>query len=50
VNVTQTVGTIISQRLATLHELQTIYSLEDALDMLEVISVDAYNHNKAARH
>ena len=36
---------ICSRRLANLHELQTIYSLEDAYDMLEIIAVD--NHNEA---
>lgn len=41
---------IVSYRLATLHELQTVYSLEDALDLLEVISVDSYNQNKTAKH
>ena len=36
---------ICSRKLATLQELQTIYSLEDAYDMLEIIAVD--NHNEA---
>jgi hypothetical protein len=36
---------IVSRQLATLHELQTIYGLEDAYDMLEIILVD--NHNEA---
>jgi len=31
--------------MATLHELQTVYSLGDLYDMLEVIAVD--NHNQA---
>lgn len=34
---------IISTGKATLYELQTIYSLEDMYDMLEVIQVDAAN-------
>jgi hypothetical protein len=38
------IGTLISARLATLHELQTVYGLQDAHDMLEVISVDNHNH------
>ncbi|MGX2974497.1 hypothetical protein ACWIUH_05875 [Ursidibacter arcticus] len=38
------VGAVVSSKLATLHELQTIYGLEDALDLIEVSSVDAYNH------
>jgi hypothetical protein len=31
--------------MATLHELSTVYGLEDLYDMLEIISVD--NHNRA---
>lgn len=34
---------IISKRFATLYELQTVYSLEDALDMYEIIAVNGYN-------
>jgi hypothetical protein len=34
---------VISHRLATLWELQTIYDLEDCYDMLEVMAVDAHN-------
>lgn len=37
------VGVIISRNLATLHELQTVYSFEDALDMVEIIDVQGYN-------
>ena len=43
------VGAVISHKLATLYELQTIYSLEDVFDMVEIISVDSYNQNKANR-
>lgn len=39
------VGTIVSRRLATLYELQTIYSYEDALDLYEIIAVNNYNEN-----
>ena len=38
-------GTIISHKLATLYELQTIYSYEDALDLYEIIAVNNYNEN-----
>jgi hypothetical protein len=34
---------ILSLRLATLHELRTVYSLEDVYDMIEVANVDAHN-------
>jgi hypothetical protein len=33
----------VTRRLATLHELQTIYSLEDLYDLMEIASVEAYN-------
>jgi hypothetical protein len=29
--------------MATLHELETVYSLEDALNMREIIAVQDYN-------
>lgn len=32
--------------MATMHELQTVYGVKDAYDLLEVLSVD--NANKAA--
>ncbi|MES2348872.1 MAG: transcription elongation factor GreA [Pseudomonadota bacterium] len=37
------IGTIVSKRLATLHELDTVYGTQDVYDMLEIIAVD--NHN-----
>lgn len=33
--------------MATLHELDTIYGLEDLHDMLEVMAVDSINHEIA---
>ncbi|WP_314878529.1 hypothetical protein [Haemophilus parahaemolyticus] len=44
-----TVGTLVSQKMATLYELQTVYSLEDALDLIEIMSVDHYNQRKAQK-
>jgi hypothetical protein len=35
---------LVSRKLATLKELQTFYSLEDAYNMLEIVMVD--NHNE----
>jgi hypothetical protein len=35
--------------MATKAELDTVYSLEDAYDMLEVVSVDAHNRRLAQR-
>lgn len=37
------VGQIIYQKIATLHELQTVYSLEDLYIMYEAIAVPMYN-------
>lgn len=37
------IGSIVSRRLATLHELQTIYSLEDAFNLYEIILIDSNN-------
>lgn len=42
-NVPRVIGTLVSSGLATLHELQTVYNIEDAYNMLEVISVDHHN-------
>jgi hypothetical protein len=35
--------------MATLHELQTVYSVEDAQDLLEVILVKGENEWRASR-
>ena len=37
------VGVVVSSKLATLYELQTIYSYEDMMDMYEVHLVNSYN-------
>ncbi len=34
---------IISSGKATLHELQTVYSLRDAMDLIEVLAIEAHN-------
>ena len=39
---------IASRKHATIHELQTVYSLEDAYDMLEIVRVDNHNDRVAA--
>jgi hypothetical protein len=40
---------VISGKLATLYELQTVYGTEDVYDMLEILSVDARNRRIAAQ-
>ncbi|MDR1396859.1 MAG: hypothetical protein LBJ14_03930 [Desulfarculales bacterium] len=37
------IGALVIRRLASLHELQTVYSYEDALNMAEIITVQNYN-------
>lgn len=42
-NVSVRVGVVISKRFATLHELETIYSYEDLLDLYEIVYVNNVN-------
>lgn len=42
-NISGLIGVIVARRLATLHELETIYSYEDALNLTEIILVQNYN-------
>jgi hypothetical protein len=41
------IGAVISGRLATLLELQTVYGLEDLYNLAEVLIVDVYNRRLA---
>ena len=45
-NFTALIGGLVSSRLCTLNELQTVYSLEDALNLWEVLSIDGYNRQQ----
>ena len=38
---------IMSRRLATLYELQTVYSYEDAMDLYEIAYINGINEEKA---
>lgn len=40
-------GVIISRRLATLEELQTVYSIDDAATLYEIAAVNNYNEWRA---
>ncbi|KMV67807.1 transglycosylase [Erwinia sp. V90_4] len=42
-NIPRTIATIVSSKLATLHELDTVYGVEDLWRLLEVNTVDNYN-------
>lgn len=46
-NVDQLIGSIVANKYATLHELKTIYTLEDAYDLFEIIAVSRYNEHMA---
>ena len=45
----RTIAAVISAKLASLHELQTVYGVEDVYDMLEVAAVQVHNHNAAMK-
>ena len=47
-NIEPILGLIISKKLATLRELEEYYSLEDVIDLLEIIEIDCYNEFKQA--
>jgi hypothetical protein len=40
------VAVVVSRKLATLHELQTVYSYDDLWDFYEIIRVNDYNESK----
>ena len=45
VNVPRNIGYVISQKMATLYELQNFLGTQDLYDLLEIIKID--NHNQA---
>ena len=46
-NVEGMAGVVISRRLATLHELETIYSYDDLLDLYEIVYINNINEHRA---
>ncbi len=42
-NVPGMIGAAVSSGRATLHELDTVYGLQDLHDLLEIAAVDAHN-------
>lgn len=42
-NVPISIGTILSRKMATLHELDTVYGTQDCYDLMEIIIIDSYN-------
>ena len=43
VNIAPKIASALRTKLTTLHELQTVYSLKDMYDLLEIAAVEAYN-------
>ncbi|MCA7985359.1 transcription elongation factor GreA [Burkholderia vietnamiensis] len=41
------IGVVVSRRLATLHELSTVYGQQDLHDLLELVIVDGHNERVA---
>lgn len=42
-NIHPVIGVLVANRIATLNELKTIYSMEDAMDMYEAFIIPKYN-------
>jgi 4-diphosphocytidyl-2C-methyl-D-erythritol kinase len=40
------IGAVVSRRLATLHELDTVYGTQDVYDLMEIAAVDDYNQKE----
>lgn len=47
VNVPPMIGAIISSKLATLYELDTVYGLEDLFNLYEIVIIKVANEQKA---
>lgn len=45
----QAIGVVVSSRLATRAELQTIYGSQDLYDFLEILAVDLENQRRLTR-
>ena len=46
VNVPPMIGAVVNSRLATLHELETVYGLEDLCNLYEIIIIKVANEQK----
>jgi hypothetical protein len=43
INVTGLIGVLVATKMATLHELDSVYGVEDAYDLLEILQVERIN-------
>ena len=46
VNVPPMIGSVVNSRLATLHELDTVYGLEGLYDLYEILVLKTANEQK----
>ena len=46
-NVSPVIAMVVSAKLATLHELDTVYGPSDLYDMIEIVAVDSANQRIA---
>ena len=49
VNVPPMIGSVVNSKLATLHELETVYGLEDLYNLYEIILIKTANEQKALK-
>lgn len=42
-NIHPVIGVLVANRIATLNELKTVYSMEDAMDMYEAFIIPKFN-------
>lgn len=48
-NISRSVGLVVSTRLATLHELDTVLGIEDLYVLTEIAMIDAHNRRIASQ-
>ena len=48
VNVPPMIGAIVNSKLATLHELESVYGFEDLYNLYEIIIIKVANEQKIA--
>ena len=49
VNVPPMIGSVVNSKLATLHELETVYGLEDLYNLYEIILIKTANEQASWR-
>lgn len=49
VNVPPMIGSVVNSKLATLHELETVYGLEDLYNLYEIILIKVANEQASWR-